>query len=155
MKGKILIIPCETQAREFDAKLLLACFAAERGFTVITGSKKEINKRVGSMPRSIFVSKSLTGRNVLMYELLTKKRLFTAPSERELLMKHMKEAPPSMRRYVPTIAPELDTFVRKLLAKRREDRPQDMTAVLYELSKWDKKATVHRLRQVKAVATTA
>ena len=70
MKREILIIPCETQARELDAKLLLACFAAERGFTVITGSKKEINKRIGSMPRSLFVSKSLTRRNVLIYELL-------------------------------------------------------------------------------------
>jgi surface carbohydrate biosynthesis protein len=70
MNGPVLIIPCETQAREFDAKLLLACFGAERGFRVITGSKKEINKRIGSMPRSLFVSKSLTGRNVLMYELL-------------------------------------------------------------------------------------
>jgi surface carbohydrate biosynthesis protein len=70
MHGQALIIPCETQAREFDAKLLLACFAAERGFRAITGSKKEINKRIGSMPRSLFVSKSLTRRNVLMYELL-------------------------------------------------------------------------------------
>ena len=65
-----LIIPCETQARELDAKLLLACFAAERGFTVIVGSKKEINKRIARLPRSIFVSKSLTRRNLLMYELL-------------------------------------------------------------------------------------
>ncbi len=67
---EVLIIPCETQARELDAKLLLACFAAERGFTVIVGSKKEINKRIARLPRSIFVSKSLTRRNLLMYELL-------------------------------------------------------------------------------------
>ncbi|MEE2675073.1 MAG: surface carbohydrate biosynthesis protein [Myxococcota bacterium] len=70
MHSDVLIIPCETQAREFDAKLLLACFAAERGFSVIVGSKKEINKRIGSLPRSIFVSKSLTKRNLLNYELL-------------------------------------------------------------------------------------
>ncbi len=70
MNADVLIIPCETQAREFDAKLLLAAFAAERGFSVIVGSKKEINKRIGSLPRSIFVSKSLTKRNLLNYELL-------------------------------------------------------------------------------------
>ena len=52
-----LIIPCETQSREFDAKLLLACFAAERGFPVIVGSKKEIYLRIGALPRSIFLSK--------------------------------------------------------------------------------------------------
>jgi surface carbohydrate biosynthesis protein len=70
MNGRVLIIPCETQAREFDAKLLLSCFAAEQGFRVIVGSKKEINKRIGSLPRSIFVSKSLTKRNLRMYTLL-------------------------------------------------------------------------------------
>ena len=70
MQSDVLIIPCETQAREFDAKLLLSCFAAERGFSVIVGSKKEINMRIGSLPRSIFVSKSLTKRNLLNYELL-------------------------------------------------------------------------------------
>jgi len=70
MQSDVLIIPCETQVREFDAKLLLACFAAERGFSVLVGSKKEINRRIGSLPRSIFVSKSLTKRNLLNYELL-------------------------------------------------------------------------------------
>jgi surface carbohydrate biosynthesis protein len=70
MNADVLVIPCETQAREFDAKLLLSCFAAERGFSVIVGSKKQINKRIGSLPRSIFVSKSLTKRNLLNYELL-------------------------------------------------------------------------------------
>jgi surface carbohydrate biosynthesis protein len=65
-----LTIPCETQAREFDAKLLLACFAAERGYRVVVGSKKAINVRAGSLPPSIYLSKSLTSRNFLMYELL-------------------------------------------------------------------------------------
>ncbi len=65
-----LTIPCETQAREFDAKLLLSCFAAERGHRVIVGSKKAINVRAGSLPPSIYLSKSLTSRNLLMYELL-------------------------------------------------------------------------------------
>lgn len=92
---------------------------------------------------------------VVMFELLTKRPLFMANSERGLLEKHLKEPVPSMRRFVPTLSPELDAFVRKLLSKRREDRPQDMTTVLYELSKWDKKTTVHRLRQVKPVSTSA
>jgi surface carbohydrate biosynthesis protein len=65
-----LTIPCETQAREFDAKLLLSCFAAERGHSVIVGSKKAINVRAGSLPTSIYLSKSLTIRNLFTYELL-------------------------------------------------------------------------------------
>jgi surface carbohydrate biosynthesis protein len=70
MSKRSLIIPCETQTRELDAKLLLACFAAERGFSVIVGSKKQINRRMGSLPRSIYLSKSLTKRNALNYEML-------------------------------------------------------------------------------------
>ena len=70
MNSDVLVIPCETQAREFDAKLLLACFAAERGHAVVVGSKKAINLRLGSLPRSIFLSKSLTKRNLLTYGVL-------------------------------------------------------------------------------------
>ncbi len=70
MNSDVLVIPCETQAREFDAKLLLACFAAERGHPAIVGSKKAINLRLGSLPRSIFLSKSLTKRNLLTYGVL-------------------------------------------------------------------------------------
>ena len=66
----VLVVPVETQARELDAKLLLAAYAAEQGFQVWVGSKKELNKRIASLPRSTFLSKSLTKRNLLNYELL-------------------------------------------------------------------------------------
>jgi surface carbohydrate biosynthesis protein len=66
----VLILPCETQARELDAKLLLAAVAAERGFRVVVGAKKEIDRRIGSMPRGLYLSKSLTKRNVVTYEVL-------------------------------------------------------------------------------------
>jgi surface carbohydrate biosynthesis protein len=72
MSERTLVVPCETQAREFDAKLLLSCVAAERGFSVIVGSKKQINRRMASLPRSIYLSKSLTKRNLLNYEMLQK-----------------------------------------------------------------------------------
>ena len=69
---RCLIIPCETQAREFDAKLLLACHAAERGFEVIVGSKKSINLHIRRFPRSIYLSKALTNRNLKIYDILEK-----------------------------------------------------------------------------------
>lgn len=70
MTGPWLTLPCETQAREFDAKLLLACVGAERGFHVIVGAKKEIDRRLASLPRSTYLSKSLTGRNLKIHQLL-------------------------------------------------------------------------------------
>jgi serine/threonine protein kinase len=85
---------------------------------------------------------------VLMYELLAKRPPFLGTTEKALLEKHVKEPPPPMRTFVKTISPELDALVARMLAKAPEDRFQDMTTVLHELSKWEKKDTVIRLRQV-------
>jgi surface carbohydrate biosynthesis protein len=61
MKSKrpVLLIPVENQVRELDAKLLLACVAANRGLTSIVGPKREVEFRIASFPRGIFLSKSL------------------------------------------------------------------------------------------------
>jgi surface carbohydrate biosynthesis protein len=58
-KKPVLLIPVENQVRELDAKLLLACIAANRGFPSIIGSKREIESRIASFPRSIYLAKSL------------------------------------------------------------------------------------------------
>ena len=52
-------MPVENQVRELDARLLLACVAARRGLTSIIGPKREIESRIASFPRGIFLSKSL------------------------------------------------------------------------------------------------
>ena len=88
------------------------------------------------------------GFGVMTYELLTKRPPFLGTTEKNLLEKHCSEAPRPMREHVKTLSPDLDLFVLKMLAKKREDRFQDMTSVIYELSKWEKKDTVIRLRQV-------
>ena len=54
-----LLIPVENQVRELDAKLLLACVAANKGLHAVIGPKREIEFRIASFPRSIFLSKSL------------------------------------------------------------------------------------------------
>lgn len=67
-----LIVPVENQVRELDAKLLLACAAAERGFGVVLGSRTYVNFAVPSLPRGIFLAKSLRGISALMFKLLHK-----------------------------------------------------------------------------------
>lgn len=84
---------------------------------------------------------------VMAYELLAKQPPITAPSQQALLEKHLKETPPPMRTYVPTIAPELDRFVQSLLAKDPGRRPPHMAVVVAELARWEKKGTVMRQRQ--------
>ncbi len=65
-----LILPVEIFNREFDAKVLLSCFAAERGFSVIIGAKREINLNLASFPSSIYLPINLHNRNQVTNHLL-------------------------------------------------------------------------------------
>jgi surface carbohydrate biosynthesis protein len=67
-----LIIPVENQVREFDPKLLLACIAVQRGFAVIIGPHREIDLRISSFPRSLYLNKSMTERNLKMFRIIEK-----------------------------------------------------------------------------------
>lgn len=48
-----LLIPIETKAREYHAKLLLSCVAAEAGFGVILGEMNQLFFNAGWLPRGI------------------------------------------------------------------------------------------------------
>jgi surface carbohydrate biosynthesis protein len=58
-KAPLILIPVENQVRELDAKILLACVAANRGFPSIIGSKRQIEMCISSFPRSVYLAKSL------------------------------------------------------------------------------------------------
>ncbi len=66
-----LTLPVEIFNREFDAKVLLSCFAAERGFSVIIGAKRDINLHLTSLPPSIYLPINLHNRNEVTTNLLT------------------------------------------------------------------------------------
>jgi len=65
-----LIIPVETQVREMDAKILLSCVAAERGFPVIMGSRAYVHYQVDSFPRGVYLAKSLRTLSIRMFKIL-------------------------------------------------------------------------------------
>jgi surface carbohydrate biosynthesis protein len=67
-----LLIPVENQVRELDPKLLLACIAARRGFPTVIGSHREVDLRITSFPRSLYLCKSFTVRNVKMFRIMAK-----------------------------------------------------------------------------------
>jgi len=67
-----IIIPVENQVRELDPKLLLACIAVQRGFTVIIGSHREVDFSITSFPRSLYLNKSMTERNLKMFRIMKK-----------------------------------------------------------------------------------
>ena len=55
-----LYLPIEVASRELHAKLLLTCFAVERGFEVVIGWKRMMNKNLRYMPPGIVMFKTLT-----------------------------------------------------------------------------------------------
>jgi surface carbohydrate biosynthesis protein len=67
-----LIIPVETQIREMDAKLLLACVAAEHGFPVVIGSRAFLHFRVNAIPRGVYLAKSMRKLSIKMFGILKK-----------------------------------------------------------------------------------
>jgi surface carbohydrate biosynthesis protein len=67
-----LIIPVESQVRELDAKLLLSCVAAERGFPVIMGSRAFIHFKVDSIQRGVYLAKSMRSLSIRMFDILRK-----------------------------------------------------------------------------------
>ncbi len=66
-RNALLLIPVENQVRELDAKLLLACLAARRGFSSMIGSRREMEFNIDQFPRSIYLSKSMTIRSLIFF----------------------------------------------------------------------------------------
>ena len=65
-----IIMPVENQVREMDAKILLSCVAAERGFPVLIGSRAYIHFKTASVPRGVYMAKSMKDRSIRMFKLL-------------------------------------------------------------------------------------
>jgi surface carbohydrate biosynthesis protein len=68
IKKPLLLIPVENQVRELDPKLLMACVAAERGFSSVIGSRREMEFNIDLFPQSIYLSKSMTIRSLLFFQ---------------------------------------------------------------------------------------
>ncbi len=73
LQGSTLIIPVENQVRELDAKLLLSCVAAERGFSVVLGSRFFIHLALPFLSRGVVIAKSM--RSVSRLTLMLTRRL--------------------------------------------------------------------------------
>ncbi|MEM8689523.1 MAG: surface carbohydrate biosynthesis protein, partial [Pseudomonadota bacterium] len=67
-----IILPSETWAREFDAKLLLACCLAERGYPVFVGCKNTIHLNITSFPTGLYLAKDFRVSSDTMFDILKK-----------------------------------------------------------------------------------
>jgi serine/threonine protein kinase len=67
-----------------------------------------------------------------LFELFTGKAPFTGANADELLSKHLTAGIPSMQVHNDNVTPEFANLVRKMMAKRREDRPGTLYDFLKE-----------------------
>ena len=65
-----IIMPVESQVRELDAKVLLSCLAAERGFPVVIGSRAFVHFMVDRIPRGVYLAKSMRTLSIRMFAIL-------------------------------------------------------------------------------------
>jgi serine/threonine protein kinase len=82
---------------------------------------------------------------VTAYEILTKHPPFLGTSLDSIFDKHLKQAPPSMAKYLERPDPDLEKLLGALLAKKAKDRPEDWTKIMFELTRWERKATQIRM----------
>ena len=109
--GIQILIPVENQVREFDAKLLLACVAAHRGFSSVIGSRREMEFRIASFPRSIYLSKSMTIRSALLFKVAHKVGHHIVAWDEEALV-HL----PPETYFSDRLSPSSMRYVSRLLA---------------------------------------
>ncbi len=66
------------------------------------------------------------------YEMVTGKRPYTGVSANDLLMKHLKAAPPTAESTNSNVTPEFALLLQRMIAKKPEKRPESMTQFLTE-----------------------
>jgi surface carbohydrate biosynthesis protein len=113
----VLIIPVETQVRELDAKLLVACCAVERGWRVILGSRAYVHFAMADMPRGVYLAKSMRGMSHLMFRLIRELGHDIVAWEEEALVH-----PPAQMFYSVRLSPGTVPFVSHLFAWGEENR---------------------------------
>lgn len=57
---RLLFIPVETKVRELHAKILLSCYAAKAGFSVVLGMQSELLRMVKFLPRGVYIEKGVS-----------------------------------------------------------------------------------------------
>jgi len=72
MNNQFILLPIEIKVREFHAKLLLSCFAAEAGFNVILGDQVEMQRHLKSLPRGIYIDKSVAKTKINNFKIKIK-----------------------------------------------------------------------------------
>ncbi len=99
-----LIIPIELQIRELDAKLLLACLAATRGFNVFLGNQFDIHLEIGNLPVGTYLAKDITPQRFKVLSFIKSFGFRIFGWDEEVLVYYSQELYRKRRIYKPSMA---------------------------------------------------
>ncbi len=66
----MVLLPIETQSRELDAKLLLACYLAKAGMPTVVGSRQVMHENIASLPGGIYLAKDFRRPSLRLFRIL-------------------------------------------------------------------------------------
>jgi serine/threonine protein kinase/ketosteroid isomerase-like protein len=92
---------------------------------------------------------------VILFEMLAGIPPFDAPSATAIAVKHIQQPPPSVKEFRPEVSVELDRFLRQVLDKDPEKRPQSAADFAKELSEIVDESTIVNARIKESPEQTA
>ncbi|MFM7845719.1 MAG: serine/threonine protein kinase, partial [Planctomycetota bacterium] len=86
-------------------------------------------------PRSVDLRADIYSLGCTLYRLLTGELPYPGETTLHKILAHRDQPIPKISAHRPEVPPELDAFLERMLAKKREDRPQSMSEVGDELTR--------------------
>ena len=133
IKPENILINDEGESRLIDFTLSERIGEFKLGVRKIAGTRSyiapETIRRKNPVPQTDLYSLACA-----FYEMLTFRNVFVAESPNDLLKKHLKGTPSSLRSHINDVHPLLDGLLMQMLEKKPSNRPEDCTECLEKLS---------------------